>query len=285
MRAIVNGAARIAARQHGVITAAQLLELGLSRSAIDRWVQKGLLHREYRGVFRLGHRAPSVEARYMGAVLACGDGAALSGPPAAFVYALVQGDPPAPEVSVPALRRVPGIATRRREIPSRIWRGIPTATVPQTVTDLAATLPLDALALVCHRAEIAYGVKNVDGRGRRGAAKLRAIYDGDHALLLSVMEREFRALLRRRGLLLPRFNRKQGTHYVDCRWRGLTVELDSYRFHHSRHAWEQDFERERAARARGDEFRRFTYKDIAEQPESMLADLGRMLSTLVGART
>jgi hypothetical protein len=30
---------------------------------------------------RLGHRAPSVEARYLAAVLACGEGALLSGRP------------------------------------------------------------------------------------------------------------------------------------------------------------------------------------------------------------
>jgi hypothetical protein len=41
---------------------------------------------------------------------------------------------------------------------------------------------------------------------------------------------------------------------VDCRWpdRHLTIELDSYQFHHSRHAWEQDRPREREARAPGD---------------------------------
>ncbi|MBA3839026.1 MAG: hypothetical protein H0X55_01815, partial [Thermoleophilaceae bacterium] len=38
------------------------------------------------------------------------------------------------------------------------------------------------------------------------------------------------------------FNRPAGGRRVDCRWPAhpVTVELDSYRFHHSRHAWEQD---------------------------------------------
>ena len=62
---------------------------------------------------------------------------------------------------------------------------------------------------------------------------------------------------------------------MDCRWPeyGLTVELDSYRFHNTRHAWEQDHRREREARARGDDFRRYTYGDVFENPAPMLAEL------------
>ena len=57
----------------------------------------------------------------------------------------------------------------------------------------------------------------------------------------------------------------------------LVVELDSYRFHHSRHAWELDRRREREARARGDEFRRYTYGDVFERPRLMLRQLRELL--------
>jgi hypothetical protein len=53
----------------------------------------------------------------------------------------------------------------------------------------------------------------------------------------------------------------------------LTVELDSYTFHNSRHSWEQDRRREREARARDDDFRRYTYGDVFEHPQQMLAEL------------
>jgi very-short-patch-repair endonuclease len=68
---------------------------------------------------------------------------------------------------------------------------------------------------------------------------------------------------------------------VDCRWRDhrLTVELDGYRYHRTRFAWEQDRRREREARARGDEFRRYTFGDVAEEPEPMLADLGSLIGS------
>ena len=81
------------------------------------------------------------------------------------------------------------------------------------------------------------------------------------------------------GLPLPQTNKRAHGRRVDCRWpdRRLTVELDSYRYHRSRHAWEQDRRREREARARGDEFRRYTYGDVLESPRLMLAELRALL--------
>ena len=58
----------------------------------------------------------------------------------------------------------------------------------------------------------------------------------------------------------------------------LTVELDGYRYHGTRHAWELDRQREREARTRGDEFRRYTWFDVVEEPEPMLADLRALVS-------
>ena len=80
-------------------------------------------------------------------------------------------------------------------------------------------------------------------------------------------------------LVLPETNRPAGGRRVDCRWpeQRLTVELDSYRYHHSRHSWEEDRRREREARARGDEFRRYTYGDVLEHPRLMLRELAELL--------
>src|SRR4051812_39489579 len=69
--------AAIAARQHGVITVAQLLAAGLSHDTIERRARRGRLHRLYWGVYAVGHVALSYEGRALGAVLACGDHAAL----------------------------------------------------------------------------------------------------------------------------------------------------------------------------------------------------------------
>jgi hypothetical protein len=69
---------------------------------------------------------------------------------------------------------------------------------------------------------------------------------GDVHVVLSKLEARFLERLRAAGLPLPRTNRPAGGVHVDCRWclNQLTVELNSYRFHNSRHSWEQDRRRE-----------------------------------------
>jgi len=57
----------------------------------------------------------------------------------------------------------------------------------------------------------------------------------------------------------------------------LTVELDGYRYHGSRHAWEQDRRREREARARSEDFRRYTYGDVLGTPAVVVRELRAVL--------
>lgn len=84
------GGARVAARQHGVITVAQLQEVGLDKSAISRRVKSGRLHRIHQGVYAVGHRGLSLHGRFMAAVLACGEGAVLSHGSAAVLWKLLK---------------------------------------------------------------------------------------------------------------------------------------------------------------------------------------------------
>ena len=48
-------------------------------------------------------------------------------------------------------------------------------------------------------------------------------------------------------------------------------------YHHTRHAWEQDRRREREVRARGDEFRRYTYDDVTVDRTLVEAELCALL--------
>ena len=283
--------ARIAGGAHGVVARRELLGAGLSRGQIREQLRKGALLPEYPGVYRVGHRAPSVLADYMAAVKACGEGALLSGLAAAYHFGLLRGAPaPPPEVTTPTVRRIDGIKTRRaRHIDPRertTWKGIPITTVPRTLVDLAAVLSSDDLAVACHEAGVRHRttpaqVEAVLARcpNRPGAAKLGPILRGQARVALSALEKRFLGLLRQANLPLPVTNRPAGSRRVDCRWpdHKLTVELDGYRYHNSRHAWEQDRRREREAYARGDEFRRYTWDDVAEDSGLILRELRSLL--------
>jgi len=278
--------ARIARTQHGVVTRGQLLSAGISRREIAWRLKRGDLLREHRGVYRVGHRAPSVEARYLAAVLAGGEGALLCGQAAAYLLGIVKGNAPAPEVISPTQRRTEGVRSHRcRSLNARDAtrvQGIPVTIVPRTLVDIAAELASDALARACHEAGVRYGTtpKAVEAvlaqrPNSHGAKKLRRVIHGDVHVTLSKLERRFLELLRDERLPLPVTNRLAGGRRVDCRWpeHRLTVELDGYRFHNSRHSWEQDRRREREARARGDDFRRYTFGDVMESPNDVLAEL------------
>jgi very-short-patch-repair endonuclease len=272
------------------VTRAQLLGAGVTAAEIRQRLGTGALIREYRGVYRVGHRAPSVEARCLAAVLACGEEARLSGAAAGYLFGLVKGDAPRPEVTAPTERRVAGVTTRRcRQGEARDatrWRGIPVTTVPRTLVDLSSWLSLDALARACHEAGVRYGTtaRHVEAvLARRpnspSASKLRRVLHGKVKVTLSKLERSFLQLLERAGLPLPQTNVVAGTRRVDCRWpeHRLTVELDGYRYHNSRHAWQQDRRREREAYAREDDLRRYTHDDVFVDPRLMLAELTALL--------
>jgi very-short-patch-repair endonuclease len=274
-----------------VITRGQLRGLGATEGEIKHRVASGSLLRVHRGVYRVGHRAPSVEAAYLAAVWACGEEAVLRRLAAASLFVVVRRKAPQPEVAAPVQRRIEGVSTVRwRHLDPRdrtIWKGIPVTTVPRTLVDLAEVLSFDALSRACHEAGVRYGttprqVRAALGRKPKasGAAALRRVLDGEAHVTLSTLEKRFLQRLRAAALPLPVTNRIAGSKRVDCRWpeHALTVELDSYTFHNSRYAWEQDRTREREAHARGDHHRRYTHTDIYNDPRAMLAELGELLT-------
>jgi very-short-patch-repair endonuclease len=281
--------ARIARRQHGVVTRKQLLAGGISSDEIRWRLQEGSLIRVHRGVYRVGHKAPSIEARYHAAVLACGKNAVLSGEAAGYLWGLIKGTAPPPEVTAPTNRKIKGVHTRRArraETEATTRHGIPITTVPRTLVDLASMLSSADLARACHEAGVLHGTtpRRVEAvlehrPNTPGAKQLRKVMHGEVHVTLSRLERRFLKRLDEAGLPRPVTNKPAGGRRVDCRWpdHRLTVELDSYRYHRSRHAWERDRRREREAHARGDQFRRFTHDDVIDDPEQMLAELSALL--------
>jgi hypothetical protein len=201
---------RIARRQHGVVTRKQLLAAGISRAEIRRRLLKKALLREHPGVYRVGHRAPSIEARYLAAVLACGDGAVLSGGAAGYLWGLLKGTAPPPEVTAPTRRRVRGVRTRHArsgEIEGTTRHGIPITTVPRTLVDLSSLLSLQDLARACHEAGVLHRttprqVEQVLMKrpNTAGAKQLRKVMHGEVQVTLSALERRFLERLKEAAL-------------------------------------------------------------------------------------
>ncbi len=282
---------RLADRAHGLVRSKDALAAGVTRGEFAVRVRRRYLIRQHRGIYRVGHAAPNIEADYLAAVWACGDEARLSGFAAAYEYRLIRGTPPTPEVSAPTKRTIEGVIThhrRRTDLgPIVVVRGIPVTTVAQVIVDIASRLSDERLAQVLHEAGVRYetkpsSIEQVLARqpNASGSRRLRMIMRDDAAATLSALERAFPRLLGAEGLDLPdEMNRPAGGHYVDCRWieKRLTVELDGYRFHNSRHSWAKDRQREREAYARGDQFRRYTHDDVYADPRPMLAELHSLL--------
>ena len=211
--------AALAARQHGVVAARQLVDGGVSSRAIERRVASGLLHRLHRGVYAVGHPVPSADGRLMAAVLAGGPDAVLSHRPAGNEWGMRRWSGRA-AVTVPRWRRSTGlIEIHSSPLPDderTILDGIPITTVPRTLFDLATVLDHDALVRALNEAEIRRLADRLPlpallerHRGERGAGALRrALEDAGcgRGITREELEERFAAFIRRYRLAPPLFN-------------------------------------------------------------------------------
>jgi very-short-patch-repair endonuclease len=93
-------------------------------------------------------------------------------------------------------------------------------------------------------------------------------------------------LLSRHGLSEPRFNADlvvRGHHFKpDCLWsdRMLIVELDGAAVHRTRKAFERDRERDRILLAAGYRTIRITWRQLRDEPDSVVSDIRSALVNL-----
>ena len=271
------------ARQHGVITTAQL---GLSPAAITRRVQDGRLHRKYRGAYAVGHPALSREGEWMAAVLACGHGAALASLSAAVLWEITRIRPDGIDVIAPTQRRTqPGLHVRRspgldpRDV--TVHDRIPVTTVARTLVDLTDVLTAEQLANVIHEAAFRRrfsvaatraAMARASGRRLRVLEKALKLHESGSAGTKSSLEDRFLRLVRAAGLPEPATNTDVRGYEVDFSWPGLCVEIDGGG-HSRRRTKTEDRARDAALRAGGIEVVRFTDDEIHERPEAVIAAL------------
>jgi very-short-patch-repair endonuclease len=276
--------AALAARRHGVVATAQLHALGLSDHAIAHRVRHGRLARLHRGVYRVGPIAAPL-AREAAALLACGADAALSHVSAAALWGLRASHDGPVHVTVPgaSARGRADLRVHRAEVVEATVRdGLRVTTPARTLRDLAAVLAQHDLdraveqALVLRLTTHAALAAAPTGRG---AAALRRALRTDPALTRSEAERRLLGLVRGAGLPAPRANVRVAGREVDLLWpaQRLVVEVDGFAFHGSRHAFERDRRRDADLVAAGYRVVRFTWRQIAEEPLTVVARLARLL--------
>jgi very-short-patch-repair endonuclease len=289
--------AEIASRQHGVITLRQLEAAGVTREAVYKRARRGRLHRLHRGVYAVGHSAPSWHRRWLAAVRACGDGAVLSHLSAASLWELLRPIDGPVHVSVPTtagLKKRRGIHLHRSPSlmpedsppslagppsspPSPAIRGgrgrgtsttrrhnIPITTIQRTIDDLKGTVPPHLLRRAKRQAEHK-GIHLDGAEGNR---------------LRSDLEEDFLSLFRRHRLTPVETNVKIGRHEVDFLWRfrDLVVEVDSFRYHRGSVSFQEDHARDLELRSRGYTVLRYTEEQLDSEPERIAADVAAALA-------
>jgi hypothetical protein len=249
--------ARAAARRHTIVTRHQLLELGLGAKAISYRARSGRLFREHDGVYAVGKPATSPLERASAAVLACGDGAALSHGSAMVHWGWWRRWEEPFEVTTTGTRRRPGIIVHRSRIlvPARdtvVHNGIRVTKPARTVLDMTPRLDDNQLARAIDTALLSpyltrSQLQGEIGRHTRGVARLLPFLTTASGPSRSDWERAFPAFCVTWDLPVPVLNVRAGTkHTVDARFPGydLLVELDSWEFHQGRAAFETDRDRD-----------------------------------------
>jgi very-short-patch-repair endonuclease/predicted transcriptional regulator of viral defense system len=273
----------LAATQHGVVSLAQLIDLGLSRHQVQRRVQAGRLHRIHRGVYAVGHRMLSRQGRLMAAVLACGEGAALSHRPAAAHWNLLRWSG-VPEVSVPSpggRAKREGFTVHRAALAAEevsILAEIPVTSVARTLVDCASVLTLERLELAIAEAEKQHlfdqsAVERVFElhprlRGRAALNQLLAKWQDVTPELRTKLERGMYRICRLHGLPRPAANVQVEGYTADFYWEeaGLIVETDGWDTHGTRASFEDDRFRDARLTAAGFKVVRFTYWQVTREP-------------------
>lgn len=292
-RAIVD----LVARQQGVVTHAQLAEIGVGRRTLDRWLASGRLRAVHRDVYGFGPQPLARRGKWLAAVLAMGPGAFLSHESAAALWGLA-GDRPKIHVNAPRGRQVrpgrrSGIKVHRCKFAGdevTVHDGVPVSTVARTLFDLAERSTPNELKSAWDEADRLKRLRVPEvarvyelGRGRRRArarikpflvAQARHVED-----TASPLEERFAAFVVTYRLPLPQTNVLVESDEVDVLWPEacLIVELDSWEFHAHRAAFEKDRDRDADHLLAGYRTIRVTHRRLSDEPERLAAQIRALL--------
>lgn len=231
-------------------------------------------------------------------MLWAGAGAALSMGSAGWLWRFPDFAPAAPEISFQGNKRSrPGLTVHRVDLhPEEVTQldGLPVTTPARTLLDLAGRLRpagFDAAFHYClhRRLTTLESIEKVSARrgpGRPGAAIVRealSAYSGGRAAGSALEARVARIL--QRSALPPHRRQHEvrlsgGRRYLDFAWPGrkVALEVDGYRWHSSKEAWESDRARARELQKAGWTIVGATHADVQAGGASFVDDLAALLA-------
>jgi len=295
---------QLAEKQRGLLTTADLHELGITRAARRGYVDRGELVPAGRRVFRIGGVAPTPRQSLQ--ALCLDTGGVASHRSAAWLHRL-NGFGAFP-LEVTVARPLHGapfgpgrIHTTRHLPPDDLVTvdGVASLSVARTLLSLAALVP-DELAFDRVQGAVDEAValglatdpwlwwrlEKLRRSGRNGVTVFEAILTGraGGSVTESWLEREALRVLTAAGIpaplcqerIAPRgaFVARVDFLYPD---RRLVIEVSGYRFHRTKAQTIADAERRRALTLAGYTVLEYTYDDVVKRPAAMVAEVVQAL--------
>lgn len=302
MNALDVQLAKLAARQHSVVSRQQALSLGLTRRQLDRRIDAGGVIVVHNGVYRFAGARATFEQAVMAACLSTGGVASHRAAGQLWGLRGVEGAP----VEITVARRqhpeLDGVIVHRSELltPADITRraGIPLTKPARTILDLGAVAPHlvegaaeDALfQRLVSLAGLWHVLDTAGARGRGGSGVLRQLLRARDPALApteSALEDAICAVLRRFDLPEParqyavaRPGRKPLRLDIAYPEALLDIEGDGARWHTSSRDVQRDRKRTNYLVARGWGVLRFNWDDVRGRP----AELASQVETVRAAR-
>jgi very-short-patch-repair endonuclease len=245
-------------------------------------------------VYFVDDRVFTDAARIRAAVWGYGADATASGLTAAWWHGLTRYPPERVEVTVPRSSNHPhrrGVRTRRRDLkPADIVerRGLRVTALPLTVVEAAVRrgggAQLMDSALQRHVDLRQLWRAHLRNKGRHGSPAARRLLQAASDGARSEAERLLVKLLRQAGITGWKTNYPVGGYRVDVGFpkQKVAIEADGWAFHSDHEVFHKDRKRQNAIALLGWQVLRFTWLDLTEYPQRVIAEIRYAISSKSG---
>ena len=235
-------------------------------------------------MYAVGHLGLGQEARWLAAVLACGDGAVLSHRSAATLWGIRLGELFRPEITFARDRRHPNVTGHRAilaDADRAVRRGIPVTSPSRTPADPAHLLDRYELTRTLREAMFRrlYDPKALEDALTRRPSRLLTDLLSEATVTQSMLEDRFLTICTRHRIARPHTQHRIGAKRYDFVWpdHRLVVETDSWLAHGTQYAFQADRSQTNALQLAGWLVLRFTWADLTRRSRAVAATVRQAL--------